>query len=86
VWFILLNATSRRLLDVREIQRHSSGVVLYPKADTYFADHQHVCEFIEQNVHVRVQVKPGHFLQQFSQDYSFMSLYKILSVSFELWI
>lgn len=76
------------MFDVGAIQKYSSAVVLHPKPDTYFADLQHVCGFVKENVHVRVRVKllnDGAFLLYFDQDYSFMSLYKMLSVSFEGW-
>jgi hypothetical protein len=43
---------SPRFFDARVIQRYSSAVVLHPKPDTHFADLQHVCEFVRQNMHV----------------------------------
>jgi hypothetical protein len=45
------------MFNVKAIQEYSSAAVLHPKPDTYFADLRHVCEFIEENMHVRVQAK-----------------------------
>jgi hypothetical protein len=60
-------------------------MILCPKPSTYFAGLRHKCV----NTHVRVRVKVLNdkaFLLQLAKDYHFMSLYSMLSVSFQGWI
>lgn len=59
------------------IQKYISVIVLHLKLDTYFAELHHVCEFIKENVHIRVRIKllnDSAFLLYFGQGYPFMSL------------
>lgn len=70
------------MFDVKVIQKYSSAVVLHPKPNTYFADLQHVCGFLKDNLHARVRVKLPNdeaFLVYFDQDNPFMPLYEMLS-------
>jgi hypothetical protein len=46
---------SPRLFYARIIQKYSLEVILPPKPATHFADLQHVCEFVRENIHIRVR-------------------------------
>lgn len=77
------------MLDTQAIQKYSSAVVLQSIPDTYFADLHHVCDFIEENIHVGVRIKllnDSSFLLYLEHGYPYMSLYDMLSVCFKDWI
>jgi hypothetical protein len=60
------------LLDNDAILKYSLVVVLHPDLDSYIADLEHVGDFIESNVHVRVRIEllnDRAFLLYIDKDY-----------------
>lgn len=66
--------------------KNVSALVLHPNPDTYFSD-LNMCVNLTKKMRVHVQVKKlrDSAFMVLSQDYPFISLHKMFSVSFEEW-